>query len=68
MFKLEKSKAEAIRLSKKEPDRFQAGSNQWVTARFRAEVPMPTKLWEKWLNESYELSAAGSKKKTATRR
>ena len=59
MFKLDASKAEAAKLAKKEPDCYQVGSTAWVTARFTAEAPMPKKLWEKWLDESYELSCAG---------
>lgn len=69
MFKLEKSKAEAIKLAKQDPDRFQAGNNAWVTARFTAEKPMPKKLWTKWLNESYELTQISkpTKKKKANK-
>ena len=71
MFKLEKSKPQALKLSEKQPDRFDVGSGAWVTARFTAEDPMPKKLWEAWLDESYALSApaagkgGGTKKKTA---
>lgn len=69
MFKLDKSRGQAIKLAEKEPDLFQVGSNIWITARFTAEKPMPKKLWEKWLDESYELSDSGgsgssAKKKT----
>ena len=58
MFKLDKSKPEAFKLAKNQPDRFDVGSSAWVTARFTAEKPMPKKLWEKWLDESYRLSLA----------
>jgi hypothetical protein len=69
MFKLQKSRGEAIKLAEKEPDNFQVGSSVWITARFTAEKPMPRKLWEKWLDESYELSQAGSAgKKTISRK
>ena len=61
MFKLGRSASEATRLAKKEPDRFEVGSTSWVTARFTAEEPMPRNLWQKWLDESYELSASGAK-------
>ena len=57
MFKLRASKDEAQKLSQDSPDDFQVGSSIWVTARFSDEAPMPKKLWEKWLDESYELSA-----------
>ena len=60
MFKLTASTAEAVALSKKEPDRYEVGSTGWVTARFSAEQPMPKKVWQKWLTESYE-AAAGPK-------
>ncbi len=65
MFKLEKSKPEAASLAEKEPDRFDVGSTAWVTARFTAEKPMPKRLWQKWLDESYALSAGPSPAKKA---
>lgn len=69
MFKLQKSRPEADKLAAKEPDRYQVGSTAWVTARFTADKPMPKKRWEKWLDESYELSvAAGAGKKSAKKK
>ncbi len=69
MFKLQKSMPEATKLAKNEPDCYQTGSTAWVTARFTAEKPMPKKLWEKWLEESYQLSlAAGAGKKPAAKK
>jgi hypothetical protein len=69
MFKLDASKADAAKLAKKEPDRYQVGSTAWVTARFTTEEPMPKKLWEKWLDESCELSCpSGVRKKKAQRK
>lgn len=62
MFKLKASKSEAEKLAKKSPDDFQVGSTAWVTARFSDEHPLPKKVWEKWLKESYELSLAPAKK------
>lgn len=59
MFKLKDSREEAIKLAKQQPDRFQVGSSVWITARFSADEPMPKKLWEKWLDESYQLAIAG---------
>lgn len=56
MFKLLDSIPEAAELAEKAPDDYQIGQNRWVTARFSAEKPMPKQLWEKWLDESYELS------------
>lgn len=63
MFKLKASIPEAKKAAKKEPDCFQVGSTAWVTARFTNEKPLPRKLWEKWLKESYELSLAKAPKK-----
>jgi predicted DNA-binding protein (MmcQ/YjbR family) len=69
MFKLDASKAEAARLAKSAPDDFQVGSTAWVTARFSADEPMPTRLWKRWLEESYELSVVGAtKKKVSTKK
>jgi hypothetical protein len=69
MFKLQTSMAEAAKLAKKEPDLYETGSTGWVTARFTADRPMPKRLWEKWLDESYELShGAGTAKKKPTKR
>ncbi len=61
MFKLQKSMPEAIKLAKKDSDCYQVGSTAWVTARFTADSPLPKKLWEKWLDESYELSLGTGK-------
>ena len=56
MFKLEDSLAEATALADRHPDNYGVGNTGWVSARFTAEDPMPRKLWEKWLDESYALS------------
>ncbi len=69
MFKLQKYMSEAIQLAENEPDRFEVGSTAWVTARFTADKPMPKKLWEKWLDESCELSmASGTRQKSARKK
>lgn len=68
MFKLQKSMSEAAKLAAKEPGRYQVGSTAWVTARFTEDKPMPKKLWEKWLDESYELSAAPGAGKTSAKK
>ncbi len=71
MFKLKESIPEATELAEQEPDRYQVGKPPWVTARFTAEEPMPQELWEKWLDESYELSRPAAKttsKKRAAKR
>jgi len=62
MFKLDVSKPEAHKLAEREPDRFQVGSTAWVTARFTPEEPLPKKLWQKWLDESYRLSLPKKKR------
>ena len=62
MFKLDRSRGEAEKLAAKEPDRYELGGTQWVTTRFTAEEPLPKRVWEKWLQESYELTVgAGGK-------
>jgi hypothetical protein len=70
MFKLDKSMPDAAKLAKKEPDRYEAGSTGWVTARFSVEEPMPKKIWAKWLNESYALATTkkAPKKKAAKKK
>ncbi len=69
MFKLEKSIPQATQLAEADPDRFQVGNTAWVTARFTADEPMPKKLWEAWLDESYGLSLpAGAGKKPAVKK
>ena len=68
MFKLQKSMSEATKLAVKEPNRYEVGATAWVTARFTADKPMPRKLWEKWLDESYELSLASGTGKKSTKK
>ena len=70
MFKLERSMPHAAKLAAKDPDRFQVGSTGWVTTRFTAEKPLPQSIWEKWLNESYDLTVkkTAGKKKSAKKK
>ena len=69
MFKLQASMAEATRLAKKDPNRYDVGSTAWVTSRFSADEPMPKKLWEKWLDESYALAVSrGAGRKTTAKK
>ena len=63
MFKLERSMPQASKLAAKDPDRFQVGSTGWVTTCFSTEKPLPQSVWEKWLQESYDLTV----KKTAAK-
>jgi hypothetical protein len=61
MFKLEQSMSQARKLASKEPDRFEVGSTGWVTTRFTSEKPLPKSIWEKWLQESYDICCGSSK-------
>ena len=47
---------EAAELAEKDPKHYEVGSTAWVTARFSADRPLPQDIWERWLDESYELS------------
>lgn len=58
MFKLKHSLSEAEEMAEDAPADYQVGTAGWVTARFSADSPMPKLLWEKWLDESYELSVS----------
>ncbi len=68
MFKLEHSMSRARKLASKEPDRFEVGSTGWVTTRFTAEKPLPKSIWEKWLQESYEICSGSSKASKAVKK
>ena len=69
MFKLQTSMAEATKMAEKHPDRYEVGSSGWVTTRFTVDEPMPKRLWEKWLDESYQQSvAAGTVSKSAKKK
>lgn len=68
MFKLKVSIPQAAKLAEKEPDNYQLGNTAWVTARFTAEQPMPKKVWEKWLDESYELSRTSKSANKSTKK
>ncbi len=58
MFKLDASMDEATEMSESDPDNFEIGVGNWVTARFSSESPLPKKVWSGWLKESY-VAAAG---------
>ena len=70
MFKLDASMNEAKELAKSDPERFEVGTGNWVTARFSATAPLPRKIWGRWLKESYATTNQGgsTKKKTARRK
>ncbi|MEM6555447.1 MAG: MmcQ/YjbR family DNA-binding protein [Pseudomonadota bacterium] len=56
MFKLKASRSDAAVLAHEQPENYQIGSGAWVTARFTDSAPLPPSIWQKWLDESYELS------------
>ncbi|MEM6652239.1 MAG: hypothetical protein AAGA72_07015 [Pseudomonadota bacterium] len=56
MFKLKASRQEATQMALEKPKDFQVGSGACVTVRFSEEAPMPTSLWQRWLDESYAIS------------
>ena len=68
MFKLERSMSQARKLASKEPGRFEVGSTGWVTTRFTAERPLPKSIWEKWLQESYDICCGKSKGRKAVKK
>lgn len=57
MVKLKDSIPEAKKLALAEPGKYQVGKPPWVTARFSNEDTLPAEIWQRWLDESYELSA-----------
>ncbi len=61
--KLEESLAEAKRIAKKDPKRFQVGAGGWVKAVLSDGGP-PLELLKRWIDESYRLMA-GTKKRTS---
>jgi hypothetical protein len=67
MFKLQASMPEATKLAQVDPDAYQVGTTGWVTARFTAQAPMPRKLWERWLDESYAATQSAGKKAPGSR-
>ena len=68
MFKLGDSMPQARKLASKEPERFEVGSTGWVTTRFTAEKPLPKSIWEKWLQESYDICCGSSKGNKAVKK
>ena len=68
MFRLGKSIAQAEELEAKQPDRFDVGKNNWVSTWFSGEKPLPKKIWQKWLKESYGLAAGEPPASTPRRR
>ncbi len=62
MFKLDQSRPQVEQLAKENPDNYQIGSNIWVTTRFSTDDLIPTRFWQKWLDESYALSLPKKKR------
>lgn len=68
MFKLDGSMPQAEKLAAEEPERFEVGKTGWVTTRFTMDKPLPRSIWERWLQESYDLTCSPGtrgKRKTA---
>ncbi len=57
MVKLRDSLAEASALSRKEPDRYQAGGQGWVRVKLRDDDSTPPEPMARWIEESYRLMA-----------
>ena len=73
MFKLKDSLAQARQLAQAQPDAFEVGKLDWVTARFTSEKPLAKSIWSKWLKESYQEFSApavstGKKKKSSKKK
>ena len=68
MFKLDASRDQAFARAAEAPDDTQIGSGVWVTARFSADKPLPKRVWTKWLDESYALTASPKKKPAAKKK
>jgi hypothetical protein len=66
MFKLAASMSQARKLAAEEPERFEVGKTGWVTTRFTAGDPLPKKIWEKWLAESYGVTCGTGRKGKGT--
>src|SRR5262249_9107802 len=55
--KLGESLPEAIELARQEPNHFKAGAGGWVTVLLGGNANLKLKQMEKWLAESYQISA-----------
>lgn len=55
--KLGNSLAEAQKLARSEPARFQVGASGWVTVKVDVDQPLPAEILKRWINESYRLLA-----------
>ena len=67
MFKLKQSMPQAEKLAAQQPSRFEIGSTGWVTARFTAEEPLPKSIWQKWLDESYDVTCGSRSTSTSSK-
>lgn len=57
MVKLGDSLAEATRMQKAHPDRYQVGKHGWVTVRLPSGASWPKGLLEGWIEESHRAFA-----------
>lgn len=55
MVKLRESLPEATKLAQRQPDRYRVGANGWVKATFIDGEPLPLRMLERWIRESYSL-------------
>ena|ERR1700686_1964339 len=70
MMKVDAAMAEVTRMAAKEPERYIAGKGGWVTIKLKPGEPTPPlPMLERWIGESYRLSAGSDagKKKVAKR-
>jgi predicted DNA-binding protein (MmcQ/YjbR family) len=55
--KLSDSLPDAVKLAKKEPERFSAGAGGWVKVSYSDAQPLPLDVVKGWIEESYRLMA-----------
>lgn len=58
-FKLDASRAEAVRMSVEDPAHYGIGANGWATVKFGEGHQPNRRLIAKWVRESYDLMAGG---------
>jgi hypothetical protein len=56
MFKLDALLGQAGNLALSEPEKYEIGVGNWVTARFSVEDPLRKEIWRRWLEDSYAVA------------